>query len=512
MFVRPYYQVLMNTDEYECLETEMREPCMFAVRGRRPARTARSDWRFAALLAALTIVPSGLARAADASDAAPKPPESAPAPTLCDGQPSISGSVPVLGDWKKALCERGFNLQVNFIGEVFGNPTGGVKQGARYEQRIELGLDGDMDAIAGIKGLIFHINSYAIAGQSLSTYNLYNYSGITFIDAHPAWLLFEAWAEYKFLDDKLSIRAGQLAADSDFFISEMGQLFLNATYGWPNLFTNDLPSGGPAYPFATPGVRVKVYASNQLNFVAAVFNGDPTGAGFTGKQAQYDPSGTNFLVKYPPFVVGEVQYAYNQDKDSTGLAGKIKFGGWYHFGSFNDIYFGRDGLSLADPDSDGTALTHNGDYSLYGVIDQMLWRLPGDDPKKGVGAFARVTATPTDRNLISFYADGGANFMGLWNQRPDDQFGVSAAYTEVSPAAHALDVDTTAFVGERLPARDYELLLEATYQAQIMPGWTVQPDFEYVFHPGGGAVNPLNPASGRIPDAAVFGVRTTVQF
>ena len=490
----------------------MREPCMFAVRRRRSARSARSDWRFAALLAVLTIVPGGLACAADASDAAAKAPEPAPAPTLCDGQPSISGSVPLLGDWKKALCERGLNPQVNFISEVFGNPTGGVKQGARYEQRLELGLDGDMNQIAGIKGLIFHINSYEIAGQSLSTYNLYNYSAITFIAAHPAWLLFEAWAEYKLPGDKLSIRVGQLAADSDFFISELGQLYLNSTYGWPNIFADDLPSGGPAYPFATPGVRVKVYASDQLNLVGAIFNGDPTGAGFTGKPWQYDPSGTDFLVKYPPFVVGEAQFSYNQDKDSTGLAGKIKFGGWYHFGSFNDQYLGSDGVPLADPDSDGRALTHSGDYSLYGVIDQMLWRLPGDDPKKGIGAFARVSAAPTDRNLIHFYADGGVNFMGLWSQRPDDQFGVSAAYTEVSPAVSALDVETAAFTGEKLPARDYELLLEATYQAQVMPGWTVQPDFEYVFHPGGGAVNPLNPASGRIPDAAVFGIRTTVQF
>jgi porin len=45
-----------------------------------------------------------------------------------------------------------------------------------------------------------------------------------------------------------------------------------------------------------------------------------------------------------------------------------------------------------------------------------------------------------------------------------------------------------------------------------MPGWNVQPDFSYVFHPGGGAINPLNPASGRIPDAAVFGLRAMVQF
>jgi porin len=102
--------------------------------------------------------------------------------------------------------------------------------------------------------------------------------------------------------------------------------------------------------------------------------------------------------------------------------------------------------------------------------------------------------------------------MGLWSQRPDDQFVVSTSYTELSPAVRALDLDVAAFTGEKLPARNYELLLEASYQAAVMPGWTVQPVFSYVFHPGGGAVNPLDPASGRIPDAAVFGVRTVVQF
>jgi porin len=454
---------------------------------------------------------AGLAHVADASAAVPTAAASQPAPTLCAGQPSVSESVPVLGDWKKALCERGFNLQVNYISEAFGNPTGGVKQNVRYEQRIELGLDGDMNAIAGIKGLIFHINSYAIAGQSVSTYNLYNESPITFIAAHPAWLLFEAWAEYKFLDDRLSVRVGQLAADSDFFISEFSSVSLNGTYGWPNIFANDLPGGGPAYPFATPGVRVKIYA-DQLNVLAAIFNGDPTGAGFTGRNYQKDSSGTDFRLKDSPFVIGEAQFAYNQDKDSHGLAGKIKFGGWYHFGQFDDYHFGFDGLSLANPASDGKALTHSGNYALYGMIDQMLWRLPGDDPKKGVGAFARVTAAPEDRNLIHFYADAGLNFMGLWSQRPDDQFVVSTAYTELSPPVHAYDLDVAAFAGQSLPARNYELLLEASYQAQIMPGWNVQPDFSYVFHPGGGAVNPLNPARGRIPDAAVFGLRTTVQF
>jgi porin len=60
--------------------------------------------------------------------------------------------------------------------------------------------------------------------------------------------------------------------------------------------------------------------------------------------------------------------------------------------------------------------------------------------------------------------------------------------------------------------RNYELVFELTYQAQIVSGWTVQPDFQYIFHLGGGTIDRVNPFVGRIPDAAVFGVRTRISF
>lgn len=483
---------------------------LLRVVGHRRLRSTKKWWIACSAVAA-NMASMAMAEAADVGASARTAAAETPALATSD-QPSISSSIPQPGAFKTMLLDWGFSLQVNYIGEIFGNPTGGVKQGALYEQRIELGLDADLEKIAGLRGLSFHVNSYAIAGSSLSTYNLYNYSVITYIGVHPALLLFELWAEQKLFDDRLSIRVGQLAADSEFFISEFAQLSLNSTFGWPNIFATDFPSGGPAYPYATPAVRVKFKATDQLTLMGAVFNGDPTGAGITGRPAEFDHSGSNFRLRDVPFLIGEAQYAYNQDKDSEGLAGRVKFGGWHQFGKLDDEHFGADGLSLADPRSNGQALKPTGDFGVYGAIDQMFWHLPGDDPKKGIGGFARVTGSASDRNLMDFYADAGVNFMGLWSQRPDDQFGVSVAYSELSPSVHALDLDAAAYAGTPLPSRNYELLLEATYQAQILPGWTVQPDFEYVFHPGGGAVNPLNPASGRIPDAAVFGVRTIVQF
>ena len=50
-----------------------------------------------------------------------------------------------------------------------------------------------------------------------------------------------------------------------------------------------------------------------------------------------------------------------------------------------------------------------------------------------------------------------------------------------------------------------------SYQAQIVPGWLVQPDFQYVFNPAGGIANPLVPNT-RIKGGAVFGLRSTVTY
>ena len=77
-------------------------------------------------------------------------------------QPTIASSIPVLAQFKKGLFDLGYNFHVNYAGEVLGNPTGGVKQGATYEGLLEMAVDGDLDKIAGLSGASFHINAYVI--------------------------------------------------------------------------------------------------------------------------------------------------------------------------------------------------------------------------------------------------------------------------------------------------------------------------------------------------------------
>jgi porin len=123
-----------------------------------------------------------------------------------------------------------------------------------------------------------------------------------------------------------------------------------------------------------------------------------------------------------------------------------------------------------------------------------------------------VSANPSDRNLIDLYADGGFTYKGLIPGREDDTFGVGVGYARISRDARALDFDAVAFAGVPMPVRSSEALIEVTYQAQVIPGWTVQPDFQYVFRPGGNVANPRDPNGEPIRNAAIFGLRTTVRY
>jgi porin len=175
---------------------------------------------------------------------------------------------------------------------------------------------------------------------------------------------------------------------------------------------------------------------------------------------------------------------------------------------FGDQRFDNTGRSLADPLSTGIPLNHTGDFGIYGVVDQMLYRVPGTDDQ-GLSAFVRVGGAPNDRNLINFYADGGLMYKGLIPRRPDDKIGVAFAYARVGDNARGLDVDTGQFGNFFYPVRSGETMIEVMYQAQLTPWWTVQPEMQYIIRPGGGVLN----SDGSLrPNAWVTLLRSTISF
>jgi porin len=165
-------------------------------------------------------------------------------------------------------------------------------------------------------------------------------------------------------------------------------------------------------------------------------------------------------------------------------------------------------VSLASPAS-ASPLTHQGNWGVYGVADQMIWRaLKGP---QSLNAFLRAGASPTDRNLVASYVDGGLGLKAPLPGRDDDVLTFGFAYSKISSDAAALDMDTQLLTGGFVPVRDHELVLELDYSLQLAPWWTLQADLQQIMHPGGNAPNPFN-AVQAIPDAFIVAGRTTIKF
>ncbi|MBR0875334.1 carbohydrate porin [Bradyrhizobium tropiciagri] len=415
-----------------------------------------------------------------------------------------------LGLLPNPLEKRGVKFAVTYIGEVLGNPTGGAKQTAIYEDRTNFAVDVDFERLVGLKQVTFHANIFQIDAGGLSRGALFNFMDVSGIEALPTTRLYEVWFEKKW-GEKLALRAGQLAADTEFMTAKYTDVFTNASLGWPAGLSLDLPGGGPSPPLAAMGARLRTDVTDNLTLIAAAFDGNAAGPGTDDPQLR-DRFGVNFRVNDPPLFLSEAQFQWNAKKGDPGLDGKLKLGGWRHFGGFSDQHLDTAGVSLAAPASTGIAANHVGDFGLYASLEQKLYRL-GDNEDRGIGVFARASYSPPDRNLIDLYADGGVEFIGLMDRRPHDKFGVAAAYAHVSPRAQLLDRDFQSIHGPPWPLRTSEALLTAVYQYEVRAGMTLQPNVQFIRHPGGGATDPLGSSPGKhLKAATVVGLRSVVKF
>jgi porin len=124
-----------------------------------------------------------------------------------------------------------------------------------------------------------------------------------------------------------------------------------------------------------------------------------------------------------------------------------------------------------------------GNHGFYFILDQMLYRAPGEiteqptgtrqDDKstlgvpgrqksdRGLGVFGRVAFEPEDRNFIGFYFDTGMTYKGLIPSRNKDILGFAFAYAQLSSGAKQAGINDGS-LGVMA-----EMALEATYQALI---------------------------------------------
>lgn len=405
------------------------------------------------------------------------------------------------GNWggaRTSLSKMGIDWNLTYTGEVFSNMSGGLTRGTAYEDLIDLELESDLNKLFGWKGGTAHLSLYQINDSGRNAGDLVGaISDISGIDARPAFRLFTLYVQQE-LGSAGSLRIGQIAADDEFVISDTAALLVNGSFGWANPVDDNLPGGGPAYPLATPGIRLKLDPSEEVKVLAAIFSGNPAGDCAPNEKPEVcNKHGTTFSFTGGALFMGEVQYRPNAKLNGHGDGGPpesaYRLGGWYHNDEFPD---------LANP-----KLEREGNWSIYGIFDQAVWR----NASSALTLFLGVAATPEDRSPISFYIDGGFGIYGPLASRPDDVIIFGVAYSDISSDLEALNKATRRATGISIPIQDSETAIELTYIAQVTPWWTLQPDLQYIIHPGGNVPSPNNPTRA-VEDSFLVGFRTRVTF
>jgi porin len=415
----------------------------------------------------------------------------------------------ITGDWlgtRPPLSDKGIEVFGGYTVEVWGNTTGGLKTGTVYTGLLDFGAEVDLEKAIGWQGASLSTTWLWLSGRDASEDLVGNFLTISNVAGFNTLRMFELWFQQNLLDDKISIRLGQLSADSEFLISDYSGLFINGTFGWPAFAYMNIPEGGPGYPMGTLGARLTLNPVDWFTFQTAVFQGnvfaqDVNRHGF--RWSLDSQTGYTFL--------NEAQVRWNHREEEAGLPGQLKPGVWFQTGQSAD--------ALAES-------TNSGNAGFYVVLDQMLYRERGEptaagltkdgksavDGKsgksfkapvafeksdQGLGFFGRIAFTPADRNFISFYFDTGLSYKGLIPTRDNDTVGIGFGYAQLSNGARASLKDDGA---NPLGA---EMVIEFTYQAEITRWLIVQPNLQYIINPGG--TKDLN-------NALVIGGRAAITF
>jgi porin len=394
---------------------------------------------------------------------------------------------PDLGSLRTRLAGKGITFNAQYAAEVWSNVIGGESTGTVYTGLMSLQGNVDLQKLVGWQGASVSTRWYWLSGQDISAEHVGNIFTVSSIAGFQTFRMNELWFQQNFLNDRISIRLGQLAADSQFSVSTYDTVFLNATFGWsPDIYTN-IPNGGPAYPMGAPGVQLALTPLNWLTYQGAVFQGNVFAQNVNRHGFRWDLSPSNGY-----FSIHELIFRTNQRAGANGLPGEFKIGGWF------DIA----------PESDASS-TQPWNYGLYFIADQMVYRVPqpvsvpaiANSGKqtagapltdKGLGIFTHIGFAPRNSSVINFYVEGGLNYKGLIPTRDNDVLGVGFAYGHLNNNPQ----------GDGSSNPGYEMVLETTYQIELTPWLSLQPDVQYVIHPSG----------TDIPNAFVLGARATVSF
>jgi len=354
---------------------------------------------------------------------------------------------------------RTFTVTLSYAGELVQNVAGGTRRGAAFSGTGGAQFTLLLRRLVGWRGARVFVLALGTHGGAPSAF-VGDAQGVSNLEAPADARLEEAWLQQTLFDNRLSWLVGRYDLNAEFYRLQSGALFINSSFGiGPEFSHSGVTGAGPSiFPKTTVGTRLDFKPSPNVVWRAAALDG-PMLISEVALLARPDSAG---LPRERRFGIGRGL--------TRSYAAKLAFGVWYYAQRFPDLSDTR---------------RHRGSGGGYVI---------GDLSVRSVTAFAQLGLGDGRVNQIGGYVGGGLTLTAPFPSRAHDMVGLAVAAAR--NGSHFERAQTTAGI----PTAG-ETTVELTYLAQIGSWLSVQPDAQYVIHPGGTRV---------LRNAPVLGLRVAI--
>ncbi|MCA0305633.1 MAG: carbohydrate porin [Proteobacteria bacterium] len=404
----------------------------------------------------------------------------------------------LLGDWnghRTELFKKGIDLQLAYVHEVAYNLQGGTQQLVDYTDQIEAGFTLDLERLFGLHDAFFQVTYTSRAGRDLvQDVNLGTFQLVQEVYGRGQTVrLTNMFFQQSYFNKLISWKAGRVNPGDDFAAfpcdfqnltfcgSQPGNVAGNYIFNWP---------------ISQWGTRIKVNLEGFGYYQVGFYDQNQQYLGFENKlwPVWYQGS-TGFLMPMelgwePKFMGGK-------------LPGSYKIGAWYSTGqqpsAIYDSFGGLFALSGLPP------AMRSGLYGGFVSIQQQVTRQASENPNAGLKVFFNGTVADIHASLTDRQFAAGLWYTGLIDARPYDAIGFAVGTTQQNPeitAAAALQ-NNLGLGPSPVPVKNSEYVFELDYSIAVRPGFTMRPNLQYIYSPGGSIVT---------KDIWILGLKTLISL
>lgn len=361
---------------------------------------------------------------------------------------------------------KSVEIHAAYTADLITTLSGDSDRKARYLDNLDVTLDADLATLIGWRGATLHAallnNLGAVPNDQVGSLQ-----GVDNIEVASQRLrLFELWIEQP-IGKSGTLRVGLYDLNAEFYANDSAGLLIAPSFGIGSELAATGPNGPSIFPSTSLSARARFEIGKRGYVQAAAINAK---AGVIG-----DPHGVDFSFDHGILGIAETGYQHK---------GKIAAGLWRYSNKQDDI-------RLVDAAGDPVAQTSQGAYALF------EYPLLDSEQKPSLTLFARVGASEGRTTAFKSGWQAGGLVTRLLEGREDSQlsFGIARGFVSKRFRANQADIG--------IQATKAETQFELTYSDKIGRYVTLQPDIQYVIHPGADAAR---------KDALIFAMRMGIGF